>query len=174
MNTITNTEEQLLSKDKFESGHYNERLIAYNLNLSGHKVTVLNDNNPMYDLQMDDTIFIECKLDRMQSPNFYFEYYNYTYNRPTGIDSYDKDTYYCHTFRYNGKWCYIYNTRKIFIKTVKQIRNTYPDKIRCYNKTYTINNRTVGDKAFIIDKDTFLNCYVGEVYLIKFPESLNF
>lgn len=65
MNTITNTEEQLLSKDKFESGHYNERLIAYNLNLSGHKVTVLNDNNPMYDLQMDDTIFIECKLDRM-------------------------------------------------------------------------------------------------------------
>ena len=99
---------------------------------------------------------MECKLDRLseRTGNFYFEYWNYTYNRPTGINAEDRHTLYCHTFKKGGEWCFIINTRQRFINTVA--RCLIYNKVKEYLNTYDIAGKVVGDKAFIIDRETFL------------------
>lgn len=101
-------------------GLANELLISGNLHNKGANTLVLNDCNPNFDIKINKgnkTNYIECKLDTKaeKTNNLYFEFWNYTYNRPTGINNKDLNTLYCHTFKYGGKWVYILNKRKVFI-----------------------------------------------------------
>ena len=73
-------------------------------------------------------------------------------------------TIYCHTFKLNGTWKYIINYRCIFVNVLKEIKNKYPDKIRAYNNTYFIDGQLVGDKAYLVDIETFFTIYKAKVY----------
>lgn len=160
----------LLQDDKFKRGLYNELLISGNLNKKGLQTKVLNNHCPDYDIMIkkdEKQNFVECKLDAMESDNFYFEYWNYTYNRPTGINNINLNTLYSHTFRINNEWFYIINFRKYFIQIIKDIINKHPNKIRTYNKTYFIEGKLMGDKAYIVDKQTFLSYYSGKIHKLE-------
>jgi hypothetical protein len=151
--------------NKNKKGLSNELLINGNLKLKGHNGHVLNDHNPNYDI-IADKFEIECKLDTLsdKTNNFYFEVYNYTYNRKCGICNDNMKTIYCHTFKLNGIWKYIINYRCIFVNVLKEIKNKYPDKIRAYNNTYFIDGQLVGDKAYLVDIETFFTIYKAKVY----------
>lgn len=159
-------------KDKFKRGLSNELAISGNLSQKGIQTKVLNDKNPNYDIEIckdGSTNYIECKLDALadKTNNFYFEVFNYTYNRPCGICNTDTNTLYCHTFKLNGEWHYIINYRKAFIKVLKMMLSNYPDRIRQYNHTYFINGKLVGDKAYLVDIATFLQLYNGKQYTLN-------
>lgn len=161
----------LINGDKFKRGLSNELAISGNLFLKGIQTKVLNDNNPSYDIEIfkdGSTNYIECKLDALadKTKNFYFEVYNYTYNRPCGICNDDLKTLYCHTYKIDGNWHYIINYRQVFIKVLKQMLSNYPDRIKPYNHTYFINGKVVGDKAYLVDISTFLQLYKGKVYTL--------
>lgn len=105
-------------------GLSNELLIAGNLHKAGYATKVLNDFNPNYDIEAtkgDKKYYIECKLDALveHTNNFYFEYWNYTYNRPTGINNSDLNTFYSHTYKADGKYYHLIATRKHFIEALK-------------------------------------------------------
>lgn len=153
-------------KNKNLLGTANELLISGNLANKGYQTKVLNDRNPNYDISItkdNQTNYIECKLDLYPSNNFYFEYWNFTYNRPTGINNENKETLYSHTFKRNGKYFAIIAKRKIFIDVLKQILKHHPEKIRRYNNTYYVNGSLKGDRAYIVDKDIFLKYFNGAI-----------
>lgn len=129
----------------------------------------MNDKNPNWDIRVNKdklSTYVECKLDTMseKTNNLYFEYWNFTYNRPTGINNKDLSTLYSHTFKLNNEWYYIVNYRKQFIKTLLSIIKNEPSKIRPYNNTYYIHSKLVGDKAYIVDVDTFFKYYKAKTY----------
>lgn len=51
--------------------------------------------------------------------NFYFEYWNYTYSRPTGINNNDLNTLYSHTYIENEQYYHLLSKRKYFIDAIK-------------------------------------------------------
>lgn len=151
--------------NKFKRGLYNELAIAGNLTKKGYQTKVLDDHNPNYDIVIEkDNIknYVECKLDCLshKTNNLYFEVWNYTYNRHCGITNDNNNTLYCHTFKYRDKWVFIINYRKVFIEILKQMPQ---DKIKVYNNTYYINGQLVGDKALLVDVETFLSLYKGTI-----------
>lgn len=149
-----------------QKGTGNELLIAGNMYKYGFNVQVLADNSPNYDIKIskgNKTNYIECKLDMLvdKTGNFYFEYWNYTYNRPTGINSNDLNTLYSHTYKVDGQYYHLISKRSNFIDAIRQAIAKESDKVRIYNNTYYINGKVTGDKAYIIDKATFLKYFKG-------------
>lgn len=156
--------------NKNKLGTANELLISGNLTNRGYYVKVLNDRNPNYDLLIKKDgkqNFIECKLDLYPSNNLYFEFWNFTYNRKTGIDNDNQNTLYSHTFKMNGKYYAIIAKRKVFISAVKQIKKNFPEKIYRYNNTFFRDGTIKGDAAYIVDKDIFLKCFKGQIIELK-------
>lgn len=153
---------------KNQIGTLNELLIAGNMYNRGYKVNVTNDRNPYYDIiiSKDDKVqYLECKFDKQANRygNFYFEYWNYTYSRKTGINSDDLNTLYSHTY-YNVKeqeYYHLIGKRKQFIKAIRYINSNHPDKVRNYEHTYRNYNSLSGDAAYIVDIDTFLTYFTG-------------
>lgn len=157
---------------KNQKGLFNELLISGNVHLHNIDTKVLNDHNPNYDIEISKDgkhTFIESKLDMKseQTDNFYFEYWNYSHNRPTGINNSNLLTLYSHTFKRNGKWYFIINYRKTFIQILKQIKAKYPNKIKKYNNVYYNKGMMFGDMAYIVDTETFLSMYHGKVHEMK-------
>lgn len=153
-----------IQKNKNLLGTANELLISGNLNYIGYTTKVLNDRNPNYDIHIAKDSkynYIECKLDIYPSDNFYFEYWNFTYNRPTGINNDNLNILYSHTYKKDGEYFAIIAKRKTFISTIKQILKDFPEKIRRYNNTYYVNGEIKGDAAYIVDKEIFLKCFKG-------------
>ncbi len=163
-------DELLTIKDKLTKGEINELIICDQLAHRGYNCRWLHDNNPNWDLQIKKgncTNYVECKLDGKATDNLYFEFWNYTNNRPTGINNKNLSSLYCHTFKYKGEWCFIINYRKAFINTLAKIQKEDESKIKAYNKTYHINNKLCGDKAYIVNIETFLKYYQGKIYPIE-------
>ena len=153
---------------KKKVGTVNELLIAGNLYKKGYNAVVQNDNNKDYDILIDKDRkhnIIECKLDNEvhRYDNFFFEYWNYTYNRPTGINNSNLDTLYTHTY-YNNKerkYYFLAGKRKLFIEAIQMIRIKEPKYIRQYEHTYYTYKGIIGDAAYIVKKDTFLKYFKG-------------
>lgn len=155
-----------MNRNKNYKGLLNELLISGNLHNAGYITQVLNDFNPNYDIKAingDKLYYVECKLDGLveYTNNFYFEYWNYTYNRPTGINNNDLETIYSHTYKTGDKYYYLIGKRKYFIKALKEVFKYEPDKVKIYNNTYYVKGNVSGDKAYIVDKDTFLKYFKG-------------
>lgn len=154
------------NSNKNYKGLSNELLISGNLHKAGYTTKVLNDFNPSYDIKAtkaDKQYYIECKLDALveHTNNFYFEYWNYTYNRPTGINNNDLETIYSHTYKIDGRYYHLIAKRKHFVKALKEVLKYEPTKVKIYNNTYYVNGKVTGDKAYIVDRNTFLRYFKG-------------
>ncbi len=159
-------------KDKEDSkkvaGTINELLIAGKLYKKGYKVLVTNDNNRDYDIIIEKNRkrnVVECKLDNTAHihNNFFFEYWNYTFNRPTGINNSDLNTIYAHTY-YNkekGKYYLLIGKRRLFIEAIQNILSKEPNDIKGYEHSYYTYKGITGDKAYIVKKDTFIKYFKG-------------
>lgn len=104
------------AEDKNLKGALNELLVCGNLCKLGFAARVLNNKNEAYDIAFsykDRNYKCECKLDLLSETtgNFYFEVYNYTYSRPTGIINEDMQTFYTHTFFSDGKCFFLFGKR---------------------------------------------------------------
>ena len=140
-----------LTGNKNTQGLINELLVSGNLSKVGLQCRVLNDKNPNYDIEItkDNRVYyLECKLDLMaeKTGNLYFEYWNYTNSRKTGINNDNLNTLYSHTFYYKGRFVMLIAKRRQFVNTVRKCKGK-----RAYDKTYIKNGRIVGDKAYIVD-----------------------
>lgn len=153
---------------KNQKGTLNECLIADKLLDSKYKVRVLMNDNPNYDLIISKdgkTNEIECKLDNTAhlTGNFYFEYWNYTHNRKTGINNDNLNTLYTHTY-YNSDakyYYFIYGKRKQFVRAINKVLENAPDKIRKYDHIFDTYKGIQGDAAYIVDINTFLSYFDG-------------
>ena len=157
-----------LCNTKNIKGTINECLIAGNLSKYGYEVLVNNDRNPEYDILLKRNgieYLLECKLDNQVSRfgNFFFEYWNYTYGRKTGINNNDLNTLYSHTYycKEDNKWYCLIAKRMTFVKTIQKILAIEPDKIKQYNNVYYSSDGIKGDAAYIINKDTFIKYFKG-------------
>lgn len=152
-------------------GLCNELLIMGN---SGYNGKVLNNNSPYADIEFINnerkTNFIECKLDLLSktTSNLYYEIYNLDNSRITGILAPDMTTLYSHTFYYGGKWCFIIAERQEIAETLRMIYKKEPDKIKPHiKKPYNYVGKDRGDIAYIVDKETFIRYYKGEIKPLK-------
>lgn len=160
----------LHQNDKFAKGYINELLVLGNLSKFGFTGKVLHDNNPNFDIVIckhKKKNYIECKLDLFSrySPNFYFEVWNYTYNRPTGIINEDMQSLFSYTYFRDNKPYLLIARRKIFKETLQKIMEVEPNKINAYYRKY--RNGFISDKAFIVNADTFLKYFTGFKIEIK-------
>lgn len=107
----------------FNVGYYNELLISGNLIKKGLRTKCLHNYNPNYDILVGNdktTKGMECKLDLLsqKTNNFYFEYYNYTFNRWTGIYNEDMNSLFSYTYMDNGKFFALMGKRQTFKEAV--------------------------------------------------------
>lgn len=156
----------LSESDKNKVGTINEGLIAGNLYKFGYEVFVCDNRDPNYDIILrkdGKENVLESKLDRdvEKYNNFYFEYWNYTYSRKTGINNDDLNTLYSHTYSENGKYYCLIAKRKYFIDAIRKILSADKEKIRQYDNIYQSYKGIQGDTAYIVDKNTFLKCFKG-------------
>jgi len=155
-------------RNKNRKGVINELLMCDNLLTNGYETTVLNDNNPNWDMLLtkaDRKFYLESKLDNTShiTGNFYFEYWNYTFSRKTGINNDNLYTLYSHTYYdiQQDKYFYLIGTRKQYIDAIGQILALEPTKIRNYDNTYYGLSGVKGDAAYIVNKETFLSYFQG-------------
>lgn len=104
------------TNDKNLLGTLNELLITGNLCRLGFAAYVLNNKDENFDVSFsfkDKNFKCECKLDMRAETtnNFYFEVFNYTYNRPTGLFNKDMQTFYTHTYFKNGVCYFLFGKR---------------------------------------------------------------
>lgn len=156
------------SDSKKKAGTMNELLIAGNIYKKGYNTIVPNDNNRNYDILIDKDgkhNVIECKLDNIANiyDNFFFEYWNYTFNRPTGINNSNLDTLYTHTYysKEERKYYFLAGKRKLFVEAIQKILSKESEDIRKYEHTYYTYKGITGDAAYIVKKDTFLKYFKG-------------
>lgn len=157
-----------ISNNKNKKGTINELLISGNLAKKGYNTIVLNDKCKDYDIFVEKdnkSNYIECKLDNTAHiyDNFYFEYWNYTYNRPTGINNSNLDTLYTHTY-YNKeerKYYFLAGKRKLFVEAIQKVLCNDPNDIRKYENIYNTYNRITGDAAYIVSINVFMKYFKG-------------
>lgn len=154
--------------NKKKAGTINELLIAGTLSKLGYDINVPDDNNRDYDIIVSKDgkhNYLECKLDNTAHiySNFYFEYWNYTFNRPTGINNTNLNTLYAHTYFNNDdkRYYFLSGKRMIFVEAIKTILSKEPNSIRKYEHTYISYNGLVGDSAYIVKQDTFMKYFKG-------------
>lgn len=156
-----------LFNNKNNQGLINELLVSGNLSKFGLSCKVLNDNNPNYDIKVSKGNrynYLECKLDLKveATRNLYFEYWNYTNNRKTGINNDNLNTLYSHTFVYNGQFSMLIGKRQLFIDCLKRCKHK-----KSYNHTFIKNGRIMGDKAYIVKVDEFVDLFQGHKKILK-------
>lgn len=168
INYLLNEFSKNKANSKKVAGTINELLIAGNLFKKGYNTTVPNDNNKDYDILIDKDNkhnVIECKLDNEahRYGNFFFEYWNYTFSRPTGINNSNLNTLYTHTY-YNKeekKYYFLAGKRILFVEAIQKILYKEPKDIRQYEHAYNSIKGITGDAAYIVKKDTFLKYFKG-------------
>lgn len=176
--------DNLLSSDKAYKGAVNELLVSGTLSEYGYTTLVKNDHDPSSDIRLSKNgqiLNLECKLDTLSqnTGNFYFEEYNYTYDRYTGIGIND-DSLFSYTYKYGNEWYFMIARRKTFKKLILDIAKEDKSKVRRYDNTFEKIDRykngkikckrTVGDTALIVNRDIFIDrfrntdkCYIKEI-----------